>query len=113
MINLQEEKDLLNTVQISARRFEESPFIERHDTSKMIRGVYANRFQAEDGIRDTDRSRGLGDVYKRQPLSGVNVFGFPFLHGLLGIEGSIGSYQAPVLINITPDLKLLSITIEA
>ena len=22
--------------------------------------------QAEDGIRDTDRSRGLGDVYKRQ-----------------------------------------------
>ncbi len=23
-------------------------------------------FQAEDGIRDTDRSRGLGDVYKRQ-----------------------------------------------
>ena len=46
MINLQEEKDLLNTVEISARRFEESPFIERHDTSKMIRGVYANRFQA-------------------------------------------------------------------
>ena len=25
-----------------------------------------NFFQAEDGIRDTDRSRGLGDVYKRQ-----------------------------------------------
>ena len=23
-------------------------------------------FQAEDGIRDIDRSRGLGDVYKRQ-----------------------------------------------
>ena len=36
MINLQEEKDLFNTVEISARRFEESPFIERHDTSKMI-----------------------------------------------------------------------------
>ncbi len=34
--------------------------------------VYRNKllfcffFQAEDGIRDTDRSRGLGDVYKRQ-----------------------------------------------
>ena len=26
-------------------------------------------FQAEDGIRDLVRSRGLGDVYKRQPLS--------------------------------------------
>ena len=24
-------------------------------------------FQAEDGIRDPDMSRGLGDVYKRQP----------------------------------------------
>ena len=35
-------------------------------------------FQAEDGIRDLGRSRGLGDVYKRQAqvrskaLSGVN-----------------------------------------
>ena len=26
-------------------------------------------FQAEDGIRDLVRSRGLGDVYKRQQLS--------------------------------------------
>ena len=26
-------------------------------------------FQAEDGIRDLVRSRGLGDVYKRQPRS--------------------------------------------
>ena len=27
-------------------------------------------FQAEDGIRDLVRSRGLGDVYKRQSLEG-------------------------------------------
>ena len=27
-------------------------------------------FQAEDGIRDLVRSRGLGDVYKRQELGG-------------------------------------------
>ena len=27
-------------------------------------------FQAEDGIRDLVRSRGLGDVYKRQTTSG-------------------------------------------
>ena len=27
-------------------------------------------FQAEDGIRDLVRSRGLGDVYKRQSLYG-------------------------------------------
>ena len=35
-------------------------------------------FQAEDGIRDLVRSRGLGDVYKRQIA--VGPFGeFPFL----------------------------------
>jgi hypothetical protein len=31
---LQEEKDLENNVSISARRYEESPFIKRHDTKK-------------------------------------------------------------------------------
>ena len=30
--------------------------------------VYSFFFQAEDGIRDLVRSRGLGDVYKRQDL---------------------------------------------
>ncbi len=29
-------------------------------------GVMIFFFQAEDGIRDVERSRGLGDVYKRQ-----------------------------------------------
>ena len=32
-----------------------------------------NFFQAEDGIRDVERSRGLGDVYKRQRLSFVKL----------------------------------------
>ena len=30
-------------------------------------------FQAEDGIRDLVRSRGLGDVYKRQALATLNL----------------------------------------
>ena len=30
-------------------------------------------FQAEDGIRDAQESRGLGDVYKRQSLDGVKL----------------------------------------
>ncbi|CZS10352.1 PrkA AAA domain protein [Clostridioides difficile] len=30
------------------------------------RCIYYFFFQAEDGIRDVERSRGLGDVYKRQ-----------------------------------------------
>ena len=35
-------------------------------------------FQAEDGIRDLGRSRGLGDVYKRQPdaLDELTIRGF-------------------------------------
>ena len=44
MKNLQEASDLENTVRISARRFEESPFIERTDSPQMIRGVYAGRY---------------------------------------------------------------------
>ena len=36
--------------------------------------VYVFFFQAEDGIRDLVRSRGLGDVYKRQALCLVAVF---------------------------------------
>ena len=30
-------------------------------------------FKAEDGIRYLVRSRGLGDVYKRQPLAGPSI----------------------------------------
>ena len=34
-------------------------------------------FQAEDGIRDLVRSRGLGDVYKRQVPTGCGPAGCP------------------------------------
>ena len=34
--------------------------------TKVTRGMNFIFFQAEDGIRDLVRSRGLGDVYKRQ-----------------------------------------------
>lgn len=44
MSNLQEASDLANNISISARRFEESPFIERTQSPDMIRGVYAGRF---------------------------------------------------------------------
>ena len=35
-------------------------------------------FQAEDGIRDLVRSRGLGDVYKRQTLARIDAARAPF-----------------------------------
>ena len=31
-------------------------------------------FQAEDGIRDAQESRGLGDVYKRQSNNGAGMY---------------------------------------
>ena len=33
-------------------------------------------YQAEDGIRDAQESRGLGDVYKRQMVDGGDVYFF-------------------------------------
>ena len=44
MSNLQEISDLENNVSISARRFEESPYLARTDNPKMVRGVYAGRY---------------------------------------------------------------------
>jgi aminomethyltransferase len=46
MGNFQELSDLKKTIKISARRFEESPYIERTDHPEMVRGVYAGRYFA-------------------------------------------------------------------
>ena len=46
MGNFQELSDLKKTIKISARRFEESPFIERTHSPEMVRGVYAGRYFA-------------------------------------------------------------------
>ena len=46
MKNLQEDSDFKNTVAVSARRFEESPFINRTYSPDMVRGVYAGRYLA-------------------------------------------------------------------
>ena len=48
-------------------------------------------FQAEDGIRDLVRSRGLGDVYKRQELNRNQaeehkIFGLHLGGGLQGVK---------------------------
>ena len=45
-------------------------------------------FQAEDGIRDLVRSRGLGDVYKRQALS-LSALGIRIIAPIPG-KGTIG-----------------------
>ena len=45
------------------------------DDSIMLERCYVFFFQAEDGIRDLVRSRGLGDVYKRQIWRQVSLVG--------------------------------------
>ena len=46
-------------------------------------------FQAEDGIRDLVRSRGLGDVYKRQGQEGARKES-SFQHLLVSMPGRAG-----------------------
>ena len=49
-----------------------------------------NFFQAEDGIRDVERSRGLGDVYKRQTFNSGHdkspKFDYPYLSDYIGFH---------------------------
>ena len=59
-------------------------------------------FQAEDGIRDLVRSRGLGDVYKRQGL-GVDVVG----RAGAALHGHVHALAAIVVMH--PTVELLSL----
>ena len=89
MSNLQEASDLTNTVAISARRFEESPFIERTDSPNMVRGVYAGRyfpiFMGEDWIEYYWRLRQKALIFdvpeKPVEISGPDAV--PFLDWVL------------------------------
>jgi aminomethyltransferase len=40
-MNIQESLDINDTVRISSRAFEASPYLARYDDPNMIRGVYA------------------------------------------------------------------------
>ena len=78
-------------------------------------------FKAEDGIRDLVRSRGLGDVYKRQTLA--DVAGDPtagaglysencvMCHGDKG-QGRIGARLSKAFSGIRPDLSVRSTIIN-
>lgn len=43
-MNIQENLDIKDTVRVSSRAFEVSPYLERYDNPEMIRGIYAGRF---------------------------------------------------------------------
>ena len=50
-------------------------------------------FQAEDGIRDLVRSRGLGDVYKRQVISFSMAGMSPSMISSIGAKAGLGELQ--------------------
>ena len=61
-------------------------------------------FQAEDGIRDLVRSRGLGDVYKRQALrmtSSVATLGSPSLSVSSTTRINLASKGLPASVSYT------------
>ena len=84
-MNWQELSDLTNTVRVSARRFEESPYLDRYETAEMVRGVYAGRFfpvfNGEDPIQKYWVLRRKAAIYdvpeKPVEISGPDVL--PFL----------------------------------
>ena len=43
-MNIQESLDIDDTVRVSSRAFEVSPYLDRYDSPDMIRGIYAGRF---------------------------------------------------------------------
>ena len=63
-------------------------------------------FQAEDGIRDLVRSRGLGDVYKRQELSDALRVGPVRVY--LGVAGNFAILSKTGITDVYP-LSLIHI----
>ena len=66
---------------------------------------YCCFFQAEDGIRDLVRSRGLGDVYKRQAQGNTQLW------GLLGTQKEVAfaADKVVVVVEEVVDLSLIHI----
>ena len=67
-------------------------------------------FQAEDGIRDAQESRGLGDVYKRQVFSRTLGFllnaGIPLIRSLrISREVVENSFLRELLVNVEEDVR--------
>ena len=88
-MNIQEDLDINDTVRVSSRSFEESPFLERYDSPDMVRGVYAGRFftiyNGEDPVQKYWTLRRKALIYdvpeKPVEISGPDVV--PFLEKVL------------------------------
>ena len=66
--------------------------------------------QAEDGIRDLVRSRGLGDVYKRQPFDSAEARPVPYASPLWATAMRILSVSLSVYAKRTSGSSLVATT---
>jgi len=88
-MNIQENLDINDTVRISSRCFEVSPYLERYDSPDMVRGVYAGRFFAiyngEDPVQKywTLRRKSLLYDVPEKPVEISGPDSVPFLEKVL------------------------------
>ena len=88
-MNIQESLDINDTVRISARCFEVSPYLERYDGPEMVRGVYAGRFftifNGEDPVQKywTLRRKALIYDVPEKPVEISGHDAVPFLEHVL------------------------------
>ena len=88
-MNIQEDLDIDDTVRVSARSFEESPYLERYDSRDTVRGVYAGRFftiyNGEDPVRKywTLRRKALIFDVPEKPVEISGPDAVPFLEKVL------------------------------
>ena len=108
-MNIQEDLDINDTVRVSSRCFEVSPFLERYDRPDMVRGVYAGRFftiyNGEDPVQKYWTLRRKALIYdvpeKPVEISGPDVV--PFLEKVLSRRvATLGEGRGRYAIACTP-----------
>ena len=108
-MNIQEDLDINDTVRVSSRCFEVSPFLERYDGPDMVRGVYAGRFftiyNGEDPVRKYWILRRKALIYdvpeKPVEISGPDAV--PFLEKVLSRKvATLGEGRGRYAIACTP-----------
>ena len=67
-------------------------------------------FQAEDGIRDLVRSRGLGDVYKRQPYDKMGKSPCGFAWDTTG--GAFGPFTGQIFVGDQHHAAIFRVSLE-
>ena len=88
-MNIQENLDINDTVRVSSRCFEVSPYLERYDSPDMVRGVYAGRFftiyNGEDPVHKywTLRRKALLYDVPEKPVEISGPDSVPFLEKVL------------------------------